>query len=513
MLRTVDGRFTFGALVRDHWAGNVWSGTDQAGQRVLGTVVNGDAPDDRRLRTALAMARVPSGLGERSIASTVAVSKLEDGRVVMVTEFVEGLSLRELTRSSSISLARVLHILARTCKMLSRAHDIGCLHGAVSPDAILIQHLEDEDDRVVVTDFGLRSLFGDRGPDRAALLDGAPISPECGLAMPPSPSEDVYLVGALGHRLIAGRPPFETGDLDSLRRCHAIEDAPPLGSRVGAGALHPSVPYIVDRCLAKEPDHRFKDASTLLDHVTNALAEIGAPPPDTSAMHAKPLEPRVPLRSPASAAAKARAKTRVGLFIGLGGVAVLAIAVTIWIAQQREPAESDEDAPTEPALVAKTIEVPVAIVQTREIAVPMPVATEPAPVEVEIEEPEIEEAGAGTKKDPSLAPGMAQKGKSALARGNGGAAEQWFKSALFHDPRNLTALRGLGDLYFNRASYSSSARYLKRATRAAPKDGSLRIMLGDAYFKMGKTSDAKAQYQKAKELGTAGADKRLAKIE
>ena len=79
-------------------------------------------------------------------------------------------------------------------------------------------------------------------------------------------------------------------------------------------------------------------------------------------------------------------------------------------------------------------------------------------------------------------------------------------------PHNAKALMGLSDVYFDTGSNQKAVLYAERAVKAAPKNKSYRLKLGDAYFKVLRYRDALTQYEKAKELGASKADARIAKV-
>ncbi len=78
---------------------------------------------------------------------------------------------------------------------------------------------------------------------------------------------------------------------------------------------------------------------------------------------------------------------------------------------------------------------------------------------------------------------------------------------------SAAALAHKGNEAFNRGDFKMAATYLRRAVAKAPNDAAYRITLGDAYYKLGKTTFARQQYEKARDLGHPSAEKRLAKVQ
>ncbi|MEZ4448687.1 MAG: protein kinase [Nannocystaceae bacterium] len=115
-------------------------------------------------------------------------------------------------------------------------------------------------------------------------------------------------------------------------------------------------------------------------------------------------------------------------------------------------------------------------------------------------------------QDPVKSTELADKGKSALTKGNRAEAETLFHQALSYDSRNTAALAGLSDIYFDRGAYRKAVGFAERAVKIASTDKSLRIKLGDGYFGDLRYNDALTQYEKAAELGESRAAARIAKV-
>lgn len=117
------------------------------------------------------------------------------------------------------------------------------------------------------------------------------------------------------------------------------------------------------------------------------------------------------------------------------------------------------------------------------------------------------------KRDPGEAKAEAKAGRAALRRGSYGVAEKAFHRALAKDGRNETALAGLSEIYFERGAYQKALSYAKKAAGVAPKRGSIRMQLGDAYFKVHRYDAARKEYETAKKLGAKGAARALERVE
>ena len=115
------------------------------------------------------------------------------------------------------------------------------------------------------------------------------------------------------------------------------------------------------------------------------------------------------------------------------------------------------------------------------------------------------------KKDPERARELAEEGQAALRAGQRSKAEKLFHQAISYDSRNAKALMGLSDVYFDTGKSQKAVLYAEKAVRASPGNAGYRLKLGDAYYKVLAYRDALSAYQKAKDLGSSRADKRIDK--
>ena len=92
------------------------------------------------------------------------------------------------------------------------------------------------------------------------------LSPEQLLGQPADPRTDVFLLGSLLYRMLAGRGPFDADEAGAGQRVR--QHAPnPLPERTPPTS--PTLTTIVMRCLTKRSTKRFNDMNSLvsaLDH-------------------------------------------------------------------------------------------------------------------------------------------------------------------------------------------------------------------------------------------------------
>jgi hypothetical protein len=178
----------------------------------------------------------------------------------LVFEYVEGRSLKELTREGLLDVAEVGRIAGQVAEGLAAAHLAGIVHRDVKPQNILI----DRQGHAKVTDFGIAT-----GPDwtrvtRAGSIIGSAryMSPEQIRSKPVDARSDIYSLGVVMYEMLAGHPPFDGTNMPEIARQHLNSPPPPLGdSRTG---LSPGLERVVMRCLEKLPEDRFASMDELL---------------------------------------------------------------------------------------------------------------------------------------------------------------------------------------------------------------------------------------------------------
>ena len=241
----------YGAIHRAQWGGH---------RNLRGLVIDPKVLAEASFRNALTDATAIStaiGLDHPSIVPTVAVES--DGRnIVIVTRGVG----RYVTVQDLISAARVnrkeggklaLPVAAAIGKSvveaLSAAHRAKVVHGAVHPRSVLI----DEDGAVRLGDFVVgRALTTAvaQGAD-SSLWRGLTgyVAPELAVGEAPSPSCDVFAVGAMLFTMLSG-------------------EVPP-------GTLHvtPAVERLVQRALDTDPGRRYASAADLLENLLEAFED------------------------------------------------------------------------------------------------------------------------------------------------------------------------------------------------------------------------------------------------
>ncbi|HKB03565.1 MAG TPA: serine/threonine-protein kinase [Gemmataceae bacterium] len=202
-----------------------------------------------------------------------------DGAPFLSLEFVGGGSLEdELGRSHRQGLpaitptaaALLVETLARATQY---AHEQGVIHRDLKPANVLLAG--EESSRIPkITDFGLATIAEGTGSEtKTGAVLGTPsyMAPEqaAGDRAAVGPRADVYALGGILYRLLAGRPPFEGATpLETIDLVRTTDPVSPT-------QLRPTVPRDVEticlKCLHKDPGRRYASAADLADDLVRFL--------------------------------------------------------------------------------------------------------------------------------------------------------------------------------------------------------------------------------------------------
>lgn len=184
-----------------------------------------------------------------------------NGHVFFVMSYVQGESLAARVRASGrIEPAVALRYLRDVAAALAHAHQRGIIHRDIKAENILI---DGDTDRALVTDFGI-ARFAEATPltvTGQVLGSVHYVSPEQVSGSTVDARSDIYSLGVVGHLMLSGRFPFD-GEVASAVLVQHVTRAPaPLGSL--QRDLPSALTAIVDRCLSKDPAHRYASAADL----------------------------------------------------------------------------------------------------------------------------------------------------------------------------------------------------------------------------------------------------------
>src|SRR6516225_7809705 len=226
--------------------------------------------DPERLRRFEQEAQATAALNHPNILCIFHVGQY-DGSPFIVTELLQGETLRDRLRKGPLRLREVLDYGVELARGLAAAHDAGIVHRDLKPENIWVT----KDGRIKILDFGLAKL----DPAKAAGSDGSTISlpqetnpghvlgtvgymsPEQVRGQAADARSDIFAVGVILCEMLTGKPAFRKATSADTMSAILKED-PPAVSQV-APSVPPGLQRVVNRCLEKNPAQRIQHASDL----------------------------------------------------------------------------------------------------------------------------------------------------------------------------------------------------------------------------------------------------------
>jgi serine/threonine-protein kinase len=222
--------------------------------------------DTEGRRRFLREARTASSLNHPHILTVHDIGEI-DGRQYLVTEFVDGGTLRAWRNAAERSWQEVADLLIGVVDALAIAHEAGIVHRDLKPENILVS----TSGYAKLADFGLAKVrpLGDESAATAApstaTRSGAILgtigymSPEQLVGGAVDARSDIFAFGVVLHEILSGRRPFAAANsLEELQRTiHGTPD--PLADTVPRPLRN-----IVERAIQKLPQDRYPTMRELL---------------------------------------------------------------------------------------------------------------------------------------------------------------------------------------------------------------------------------------------------------
>jgi eukaryotic-like serine/threonine-protein kinase len=275
----------------------------------------GFSEDADRLRRFEQEARAASALNHPNILTVHDVGT-QDGAPYVVSELLEGETLRERLSSGALSSRRAVDYATQIARGLAAAHEKGIVHRDLKPENLFVT----KDGRVKILDFGLAKLTR---PEKVSPTTEVPtqtagtepgvvmgtagyMSPEQVRGESADQVSDIFSLGAVLYEMLTGRRAFRGASV--IETLNAILKEEPAEVSQAGRDVSPPLERITRRCLEKSREERFQSARDLAFALEEAT---GASVPSPAAAAVRPG------RSPVSLL----------VILGIGVVLLLAVLV------------------------------------------------------------------------------------------------------------------------------------------------------------------------------------------
>jgi serine/threonine protein kinase/Tfp pilus assembly protein PilF len=252
--------------------GQVYRGRDpRLGRDIAIKILARDAAQDAEAIGRLEReARAIAALSHPNILAVHDVGR-ENGDFYLVTELLEGRTLRDQIRGAALSWRRAVEIGAEVAEGLAAAHAKSIVHRDLKPENVFLT----EDGRVKILDFGLAQtdpLLAQRDEreipttkwfqTRPGTVIGTLgyMSPEQLRGEPVDPTADIFSLGCILYEMVTARRPFQR-ESGAATIAAILKDSLPREDL--SGTVPPEFQRIVEGCVEKTPSLRFQSARDL----------------------------------------------------------------------------------------------------------------------------------------------------------------------------------------------------------------------------------------------------------
>ena len=195
----------------------------------------------------------------------------QDGVDYLVMEFIEGETLAERLKKGALPLDKALEYGIQIAGGLDKAHHAGIVHRDLKPANVMLTK-----PGVKLLDFGLaKILTGELGPetsdaptkerdltkDRAIIGTLQYMAPEQLEGRKADPRADIFGLGNILYEMVTGQRAFAGANQASLIAA-ILTTEPPRVSELQASSP-PLLDHLIRKCLAKDPDERWRSAADL----------------------------------------------------------------------------------------------------------------------------------------------------------------------------------------------------------------------------------------------------------
>ncbi len=250
---------------------------------------------DEMLRRFQNEAKAAGALSHPNIV-TIYDAAEADGIFYIAMEYIEGTTLSSLLHDRrSVSSQEIVDIGTQICAGLQYAHFRKVIHRDIKPPNIMIA----PNGVVKIMDFGIAKAGASLTHTGEVMGTPHYMSPEQVRGHELDGRSDLFSTGVLLYEMITGEKPFAGQNVTSV--IYKIVNEQPVAPRELDVTIHPGLSMIISKCLAKDPEDRYQEASDLATALKSyKIVSTGAVP-----IAPPPIVPPRPVAMPKPAATQA----------------------------------------------------------------------------------------------------------------------------------------------------------------------------------------------------------------
>jgi serine/threonine protein kinase len=265
-------------------------------------------------------AQAASALNHPNILAVYDVG-VEDGISFIITELVDGTSLREEVARGPLPIKRLLDLATQIAEGLATAHEAGIVHRDLKPENLMVTR----DGRAKILDFGLALAPLPTAPSDAGtlhvtrtetgLMQGTIpyMSPEQARGEAGDFRSDQFSFGLMLYEMTTGMRAFQRETPVQTLSAIITDEAPPISGLTSRAPAR--LQWLIERCLAKDPIQRYA--------ATRDLAQ------DLRAHRDRPGETTA-IAAAVPDTARRRSAGRI-LILVAATIATLAVGIDVWL--------------------------------------------------------------------------------------------------------------------------------------------------------------------------------------
>ncbi len=265
--QTVKGRYLIKEKIGENESSLAYLAEDKivAGKRVLVRILMDEEASAFFTDNAFAEERVSlSHVVHPNVASVIDSGELPEGKPFVITEYVEGKSIKDmLAASGQFNILRAARVIRQASYALSEMHQNRIFHRALSPENIVLTVSENGSEQVKITGFGVsrensaRENFAYKAPEQ---IEGKTAA---------TAATDLYSLAVIAYQMLTDRLPFGASSANALLRAQRAPIA------LHASDLRPdataTIDEILEKALAFNPSARYPKARDFGDAFFNAV--------------------------------------------------------------------------------------------------------------------------------------------------------------------------------------------------------------------------------------------------